>query len=441
MDRLIIACIQQRMRLPLTIENYEDDLRRFLRIAEKKNARLVVFPELAGTMIVPPLLNDFRSSLLKRSDQGRRAQASIWQKLSRPVYNGAASLLGANLRNSVEALLEVAPQQILDTYVNVFSKLGREFGMTIVAPSAYLPDRVTGQIHNLAGVFGPNGEELGFQGKVMIHPNSDELGRSRDGWELIPTDVGNLGIILGSDILYPEVGRLLAYKGADVLISTAACLEPVQYNKVRSGMLARMQDNQLFGVSSFLVGQNELLGAKTPFVGRSAVFAPQELTPRLNGVLVEMGNQRSEGVITAEWNFSDLRDLWETSETPIRQNLSAEQMQPLLSQLYERLHQLPTYQNQAPTNQLPADLDISPEPPLQAKLTLDDLPVFSSISSRWPLPDDLELLDLPFEQSANWAELQSLSDSESFPSNDDGHFLGTDDETEELDALNDNDLT
>ncbi|MCB0088928.1 MAG: hypothetical protein KDE54_13525, partial [Caldilineaceae bacterium] len=74
-----------------------------------------------------------------------------------------------------------------------------------------------------------------------------------------------------------------------MLVSLGACTELVEYNKIRAGILARMQDNQLFGVASFLVGRNSLYGRKrSDFVGKSAIFAPQELTPKLNGVLVEM---------------------------------------------------------------------------------------------------------------------------------------------------------
>ena len=41
-DRLTVACVQQRMRLPVTLDEYRDGLRRFLRAAENKRARLVI---------------------------------------------------------------------------------------------------------------------------------------------------------------------------------------------------------------------------------------------------------------------------------------------------------------------------------------------------------------------------------------------------------------
>ena len=82
MKTLIVACIQQKMRLPQTLEEYREDLRRFLRAAEQKRARLVVFPELAGVMVIPPLLGGFQANLLKRADLARRRQSGLWQKIS-----------------------------------------------------------------------------------------------------------------------------------------------------------------------------------------------------------------------------------------------------------------------------------------------------------------------------------------------------------------------
>lgn len=460
MERLILACVQQRMRLPQSIDEYKDDLRRFMRIAARKNARLIVFPELAGTMLVPPLLSDFRTSLLKRSDLGRRSRATTWQRLTGFVAGQTATLLNADMRRSTAALLNVTADDVGELYVDVFGGLAREFGITTVAPSAYLPDPVDGVIRNICGVFGTSGEPLGWQSKVVLHPLDSGLAQPGSTWDVIATDVGRLGIMLGSDVLYPEVGRVLAYQGAEFLISSAACTDLAFYNKVRSGMLARMQDNQLFGVSSFLVGNNELLNQRgSVFMGRSAVFAPQELTPRYNGVLVEMGNHRSEGVLTAEWDFAELRELWETTDAPVRQQMPLEQVGPLLSNLYQRLQQLPRLltsaqlsgqveesdpsepeqaeerkalppsdpdattrdaatkdatTKDATTESLPA---VSPEPSL---LTLDELPVLSSVTSRWPVPKRAPLPLFGDELDAS-LDIHSLAEEE----------------TEEIDALSD----
>ena len=446
MDKLVVACVQQRMHLPSTLDEYREDLRRFLRVAVAKQARLVVFPELGGVMVIPPILRDFRSTLLKRADVGRRRRATLWQKIVGSISGSMASALHADFRTSIAGLLDVAADDVWHAYTDVFGGLAREFAVTIVAPGAYLPDPFDGVIRNLACVFGSQGELLGNQAKVVLHPEDVDIAQAGSSWDVIPTELGRLGVILGSDVLYPEVGRLLAYQGAEGLVALGACTDPVLYNKIRSGILARMQDNQLFAAASFLVGDNELSYLRRePFVGKSTILAPQELTPRLNGVLVEMGNHRSEGVLTAEWDFVALRRLWESSDTPVRQQVPVEQAGQVLAQLYSRLQSLPQV----------AQTSMSPEETVKAGQDdgagrivreLDEMAVVSSYTSRWPLGTAVKLetsaevltedQELDLSNTADQQADLELSKSVVDPSMD-MDLLGQvpDDETDEMDAL------
>lgn len=431
-DRVIVACIQQQMRLPQTLDGYREEMRRFVRVAVAKQARLVVFPELAGVMVAPPLLRDIGSRLLKRADRARaRRRVSLWDRLVGSVAGSVAELLRADFRRGFAGLLDVDPQSIWQAYVDVFGGLAQEQGVTIVAPSAYLPDPTDGVVRNVAAVFDAYGQRVGQQAKVVLHPADADLAQAGSTWDVIPTEIGRIGLILGSDILYPEVGRLLAYQGADVLVVQAAPGDLLLYNKVRAGVLARMQDNQLFAAASYLVGDNRFSrGQRTPFVGKSAIFAPQELTPRSNGVLVEMGSARSEGVVAAEWDFAALRGLWESSDTPVRSQLPLQQAGQVLAQLYAKLQRLPRVVE-------PAQLPVAEPPPHpDAIQQLDDLVVIGSVTSRWPLPPP------PTPPSTGLAPVDEIADepldlerAEPMPSSN--AHVPTDDETDEMDALGD----
>lgn len=384
-ERMVVACVQQRMHLPATIDEYREDLRRFLRVAVNKRAALVVFPELGGVMIGAPIVQDFRSRLLKQADRAERKRATIWQRVSGALAGSLADYLQADFRRSLRGLLDVAPGELSRYYFELFGELARESGLVVVAPSAFVPDPVDGVIRNLCAVFGADGSLLGTQAKIVPHPEDGDIAQVGSTWDVVQSDVGRLGILLGSDMLYPEAGRVLAYQGADVLVGLAACKDPASYSKVRAGALARMQENQLFAVVSFLVGPNRFSRKqREPFIGKSAVFAPQELTPRYNGVLVEMGNQRSEGVLTAEWDFAALRRLWESSETPLRQQIPVAQAGPILAQMYARLRTLPAPDDGASTGTELARVGAT-ERRLDDVYPLDELPVQNSFTSRWPL--------------------------------------------------------
>lgn len=375
-QRLTVACVQQRVFLPATHDEFYHSLQRFLRVTDNKHAKLVVFPELAGFMTAAPTLDDLRANLLKRADRGSRRDASLWQKLVGMVSSASASYLRADLRRSIAGYLDVAARDAWDAYVKLYSSLAREFDITLVAPSSYLPDPLDGVIRNLSAVFGRDGALLGTQAKVVLHPTDADLAQPGSTWDVIQTEVGRIGLIIGGDVLYPEVGRLHAYQGADILVTQAACLNAAMYNKVRSGVLARMQDNQLFAVASFLVGPNVLSRDRSEqFIGKSAILSPQELTPKSNGVLVEMGGVRSEGVVAAEWDFDELRNLWESSDTPIRRTLSSTEVHGALGEIYARMQRLP------PVAESPLLPSVTQQPVAaltDTLLSLDDLPVVST---------------------------------------------------------------
>ncbi len=388
MDQFVVASVQQRLRLPRTLDELRELQRRFLRAAQAKNARLAIFPELGGLMLAPPMLADFRSRLLKHADQGRRTRAGAWQRLSGRLAANAAVWLKASFATSLKGVLDVEAVTMWQHYCEVYGDLAREFGMTIVGPSLYAPDPIDGVLRNVAAVFAPDGSLLGTQAKIILNQIDEQFCRPGNTWTTIQTEVGALGIMVGSDVLYPEVGRALAFQGAEVLVAQGASLSPTLYNKLRSGALARMQDNQLFAVSSYLVGNNPLgQPHESNFIGRSAIFAPQELTPRFNGVLVEMGNQGSEGVLTAEWDFAALKQLWETSETPLRRDLPLPQVSKLLAALYEQVRGMPRLADGEPLAEATSAGDtaiaLTIAPPA---ISLDDLPVIASVTGRWPLP-------------------------------------------------------
>lgn len=435
MDRIIVASVQQRLRLPHSLDEYQASLQRFVHAAANKRARLVVFPELAGIMIVPPLLADFRSTLLKHADRGRRGNASLWQRMTGSLANSAAGIFKANFAASMTALLDADPDEVWKRYSGLFSELARTAGVTIVAPSAYLPDPLDGVIRNLCAVFGPGGELLGAQAKVMAGKADEPFGRPGSTWNVIQSEVGALGIMLGADALYPEVGRLLAFQGAEILVALGACPTAVLYNKLRAAALARMQDNQLFAVASYVVGPNLLTGsADTPYVGKSAIFAPQELTPRLNGVLVEMGNQQSEGVVTAEWDFRQLRELWEKGDAAVRRQLPPAQARQLIASLYaiqQNATQLPDGDASAVEVKAATDSSSPPES-LLAVADLDELSVIATVTSRWPPFAPTAGDPLVEEQLEEWQSERLPADATSGGAADAPPY---EEETDEMDAL------
>ena len=122
-----------------------------------------------------------------------------------------------------------------------------------------------------------------------------------------------------------------------MIISLGACSEPALYHRMRAGLLARVQENHLYGAISFIVGYNPFTpGESEPFIGRSAICAPLEFTNRYTGIMAEVGAETTEGIISAAWDYVALRQLWETSVVPVRRTIPLAVAAPVFMNIYQR---------------------------------------------------------------------------------------------------------
>ena len=318
MDTVVIACAQQRLRLYGSLDEYRHDCVRFLRMAQSKGASLVVFPELSGLMVVAPRLSGVRASLLRQADQGRQRGASLWKRAKARVAESTAELLGADFRTALARHVTEQGSELRREVERLFAELARYYGMYLVIGAGYLPGEGSGP-RALALVFSPQGELIGEAARVGLLPGDEGMIVPGEAWAVIQTSVGRLGILLGGDVLYPEVARLLAYRGADVLVVMAATSDPGLAARIRMAALARAQENQVFVLVSFLTGNNPLREGNVQFAGRSAILAPAEMTEHYTGILAEMGTAAAEGVLAAELNFKALRELWRGERFSTRQ--------------------------------------------------------------------------------------------------------------------------
>lgn len=337
MEKPIVACVQHRLIIPETVGDYDAHLNRFMRIAKAKGAALALFPELSGLATAIPTFSGWRNALLKTAGKAQQQKTGLWQRTKSKLAGSAANVVGADLNQSLLQALAEMPESLHDAYISGFSNLARQYEMTIVAGSLYELNPVTNELQNVSLVFGPEGELLGRQAKVMLGQRDKPVAQPSDGWGVIPTPAGRVGILLGNDVLYPEPARILAYQGADMLLAMGAVSKPATYHKIRQATLARCQENQLYGMVSFLVGPNPFADPEAPpFVGKSAIFAPLEFTPGFSGVMVQIGSPLAEGVITAEWDYPALEALWQDDEAPLRREMPLRQAGPILASVYSR---------------------------------------------------------------------------------------------------------
>ena len=80
MDEIVVGVVQLKLRLVQDRTELEQHLLRFVRLAQTKRVRLLVFPQFSGLMAASLATRGARTGLLKQADRGRRANAGFWTR-------------------------------------------------------------------------------------------------------------------------------------------------------------------------------------------------------------------------------------------------------------------------------------------------------------------------------------------------------------------------
>ncbi|MFN8372530.1 MAG: carbon-nitrogen hydrolase family protein [Anaerolineae bacterium] len=160
-------------------------------------------------------------------------------------------------------------QRVPGPTINLLAQRANEYGVYIVF-GMVTKERVESVLYNSAIVVGPEGELLDVYNK--IHLRGEERMAFREGYKLpvIETEVGNLGLMIGYDLAFPEVARSLALDGAEILC-VVANWEASQIDEWKTYTRARAYENSVYIAACNRVGEDVTLN----FGGESMVVGPR----------------------------------------------------------------------------------------------------------------------------------------------------------------------
>ncbi len=148
----------------------------------------------------------------------------------------------------------------------------KEFGVHVVWPTYRRADK-PGRVWNSSVLIGPDGEIIGIYDKT--HPFPGER-RDSGGWtevgkaaEVYETELGTIGMIICYDGDFPELSRLLAVKGAEIIVRPSALLRSYDIWYITN--CARAYDNHVYMVSTNMVGPD---AAENYYFGHSMIVNP-----------------------------------------------------------------------------------------------------------------------------------------------------------------------
>ena len=160
-------------------------------------------------------------------------------------------------------------QRVPGPTINLLAQRANEYGVYI-AFGMVTKERVESVLYNSAIVVGPDGELLDAYNK--IHLRGEERMAFREGFKLpiIPTEIGNIGLMIGYDLAFPEVARSLVLDGADILC-VMANWEAAQIDEWKTYIRARAYENSVYVAGANRIGEDVTLN----FGGESMIVGPR----------------------------------------------------------------------------------------------------------------------------------------------------------------------
>ena len=258
-----LAVIQYQMRTISEFDEFARQCEFFVDTASDYKSDFVLFPELLTTQLL---------SCVPESRPGEAARQ----------------------------LHEFTPQ-----YLDLFTELAVKYNLNIVGGSHFVIEQ--DELYNIAYLFRRDGT-LGKQYKIHITPSE------RKWWGVAPgnsvqvfdTDCGKISILICYDIEFPELVRIAAQKGAQIVFVPFNTDTRSGYLRVRNCAMARCVENHLYVAVAGCTGNLPFVENSDIHYAQSAIFTPADAEFARDAVAAEC-NANIETMIIHDVDLELLR--------------------------------------------------------------------------------------------------------------------------------------
>ena len=242
-----------------------------------------------------PVLNEMEENLVRMADYIAKICGS--QKVDIIVF---PELITTGYECGVR-FTDLA-QRIPGASVNVVAQRAAEFGV-YVAFGMPAKEKVESILFNSAVLIGPDGELVGDYRKVHLKGEERMTFRAGFRYPIFETKFGNIGLLLGYDLAFPEAARTLALDGAELILVSANWEKP-RNEEWRTYVMARAFENSCFIAAANRVGED----VTYTFIGDSMIVGPRgQILASLAGEIDPKTNEPAEGYALARIDLYDVR--------------------------------------------------------------------------------------------------------------------------------------
>ena len=262
-EQIRICVVQYQMRSVKGFDEFAQQCEFFLDTASDYKCDFILFPEL------------FTTQLLSCVEPTRPGQAA-------------------------RRLAEFTPQ-----YLDFFTEMAVKYNVNVIGGSQFVVEH--GTLYNTSYLFGRDGS-IGKQYKIHITPSERKWWGVSPGdrVEVFDTDCGRIAIQICYDIEFPELTRIAAQKGAQIVFVPFNTDTRHGYLRVRHCAQARCVENHLYVAISGCTGNLPFVENADIHYAQSGIFTPADVEFARDAVAAEC-NPNVETVIIHDLDFEQLR--------------------------------------------------------------------------------------------------------------------------------------
>ena len=222
-----------------------------------------------------------------------------------PEFFNAPLMAENNHLTEPEALRELAKHT--EVITQKFSELAISYNINIISGS--MPEIVNNRLYNVGYLCKRDGTVERY---VKLHTTPDEIKvwGMQGGSEIkvFDTDCGKIGVLICYDVEFPELSRILADMGMDILFVPFLTDTQNGYSRVRNCAQARAIENECYVAIAGSVGNLPKVHNMDIQYAQSMVFTPCDFAFPANGIKAE-ATANTEMILIADLDIDLLRNL------------------------------------------------------------------------------------------------------------------------------------
>lgn len=239
-----LAVVQYEVRPIVDFDDFARQTEFFVDVAADKGADFILFPELYTSQLL-----SVRPS--KRAEEGARMVAEYTEQ-----------------------------------YLKHSADLAVRYDINIVGGSQFTEGDE--RLYNVAYLFRRDGT---LEQQYKLHVTSDERRwwgvQGGDELRTFDTDRGRVAILVGYDVQFPELGRIVAEEGARLLFVPFTAGDRAEYLSFRACAQARAIENHLYVITSGIVGNLPFVDNADVHYAVSGIYTPSDISFSRDGIAAE----------------------------------------------------------------------------------------------------------------------------------------------------------